>query len=295
MDKIFIDISEIKLIMNHINNILINNNSMIFENTDKKTLDSLESNNRELKIIQEKLMNTTLIDLSSIFSEIKNKIKVNINNNIKIETIYKIEILNIVNELIELNQDLKELKINILKSNNKIILSINNIKVPTKKESNLKYEFGDNKFEIYLEQSISVIDTLEICVGKSIYLLPLEFMVESLQPKEAMIKQIGDGTKELLILRDEFIPIIRLHKAFSLKNNDFYTDLTKGILIVVKNNKEKFCIFVDKFLQQTQSVVKPLTEDFIDLHGVFGTSIRGNNEVCLVLDVNTIADNIEKK
>lgn len=290
MNEVSIQLDELKSIMNNINNILINNNNIIYEIKNKEIIDKLEVNNRELKLIQEKLMNFSLVDLESVLK--CNDIKVNISNNTKIDFFYKEDVFNIVNELLLKNRYLKELNIDIIKSSNKIIISINNIKTNINLDTKIKYNFENNKLNIYLEQNIFVIETLEICVGDVIYLLPIENMLESLQPNKDMLKIIGDGSKELLMLRDSFLPIIRLSKIFKLNNNHI-TDLTNGILIVVKNDKEKFCIFVDKFLQQTQSVIKPFSNDLMNLNGILGTSIRGNNEVSLVLDLNSI-ENIIK-
>lgn len=290
MNEVSIQLDELKSIMNNINNILINNNNIIYEIKNKEIIDKLEVNNIELKLIQEKLMNFSLVDLESVLKY--NDIKVNISNNTKIDFFYKEDVFNIVNELLLKNRYLKELNIDIIKSSNKIIISINNIKTNINLDTKIKYNFENNKLNIYLEQNIFVIETLEICVGDVIYLLPIENMLESLQPNKDMLKIIGDGSKELLMLRDSFLPIIRLSKIFKLNNNHI-TDLTNGILIVVKNDKEKFCIFADKFLQQTQSVIKPFSNDLMNLNGILGTSIRGNNEVSLVLDLNSI-ENIIK-
>lgn len=290
MNEVSIQLDELKSIMNNINNILINNNNIIYEIKNKEIIDKLEVNNRELKLIQEKLMNFSLVDLESVLKY--NDIKVNISNNTKIDFFYKEDVFNIVNELLLKNRYLKELNIDIIKSSNKIIISIKNIKTNINLDTKIKYNFENNKLNIYLEQNIFVIETLEICVGDVIYLLPIENMLESLQPNKDMLKIIGDGSKELLMLRDSFLPIIRLSKIFKLNNNHI-TDLTNGILIVVKNDKEKFCIFVDKFLQQTQSVIKPFSNDLMNLNCILGTSIRGNNEVSLVLDLNSI-ENIIK-
>lgn len=283
MSDIYVKTEDIKSIMNNINNILINNNSIIYDSKEKEIIQKLELNNRELKLIQEKLMNITLIELSNVL--IYDNVKINLSNNIKIETIYKEKIYNIVLEIIKKN-NLKDLFINITKENNHLILSIDNLNENLIDSFDLIYKFENNKLNIYLEQSVSVVDTLEICVGDLIYLLPIEHMIESLQPNIEIIKTTGLN-KELLILRESLIPIIRLSQIFNIKQN-YIEDLTKGILIVVKYEKERFCIFVDKFLQQTQSVVKPLDNDLININGILGTSIRGNNEVCLVLDIEKI-------
>lgn len=297
MNKILINIEDIKQLMVNISNVVTNNNSMIHNINNLTNLSNLlEVNNRELKIIQEKFMNMTLIKFSEIIKELKNESKISLNllNDAQIDSIH----INIVKQLIQdviKNNDIPYLNIDLSKNNNKIILKLftnKNLKIDIE-----KYDldiYNEEDIIVNIEQSISVIETLEICIGKNVYLLPLEYMVESLQPSLDMIKTIGDGSKEILMLRDEFIPIVRLYNFFDIENN-CNNKLENGILIVSKFNNQKIALFVDKFLQQIQSSIKPISENYIAVKGVSATSIRGNNEVGLVLDLNSIIKEEEKK
>lgn len=295
MNKILINIEDIKQLMINISNVVTNNNSMIHNiNNLANVSNLLEVNNRELKIIQEKFMNMTLIKFSDIIKELDIDLKINLINDVQIDSIHINVIKNLILDVIT-NNNIPYLNIDLSKNNNKIILKLftnKNLKIDVD-----KYELDIENLEdiiVNIEQSISVIETLEICVGKHVYLLPLEYMVESLQPKLEMIKTIGDDSKEILMLRDEFIPIIRLYKFFEIENN-CNNKLENGILIVSKFNNKKIALFVDKFLQQIQSSIKPISENYIAVKGVSATSIRGNNEVGLVLDLNSIIKEEENK
>ncbi|HRM78222.1 MAG TPA: ATP-binding protein, partial [Aliarcobacter cryaerophilus] len=72
---------------------------------------------------------------------------------------------------------------------------------------------------IMLPLTLAILDGLDIRVGDQKYILPLSSIVESLQPTANMIKKIGDGTQDLLMLREEFIPVVKLHKLFGLKKS----------------------------------------------------------------------------
>ena len=295
MKKILIDVEQIKELMNNINNILINNNNIIHNiNNKDSVLSNLEINSRELKIIQENFMNMTLIKFSEIIKGIG--FKINITNDIQIESIYLDVMKSFILNIISNNKTINYINITLNKNNSTLILLFE-----SDQNLNINFDLNDlnvikenNNIKIIIEQSISVIETLEICIGKYIYLLPIDYMVESLQPTKDMIKIIGDGSKELLMLRDEFIPILRLYKFFNIENN-CNDNLLNGILIVTKYNNQKIALFVDKFLQQVQSSIKPLKDNYIDTKGISATAIRGNNEVSYVLDLNSIIQNGEKK
>ena len=72
---------------------------------------------------------------------------------------------------------------------------------------------------IMLPLTLAILDGLDIKVGNQKYILPLSSIVESLQPTSEMIKKIGDGTQDLLMLREEFIPVVKLHQLFGLEKS----------------------------------------------------------------------------
>jgi two-component system chemotaxis sensor kinase CheA len=134
-----------------------------------------------------------------------------------------------------------------------------------------------------LPLTLAILDGLDVAVGDTRYILPLNAIVESLQPNANMIKRIGDGGNELLMLREEFIPIVRLYKLF--KEKPKYDKITEGMLIVVKSGNHKVAMFVDEFLDQHQVVVKPLDKNFRNVQGVGAATVRGDGTIGLILDV----------
>jgi two-component system chemotaxis sensor kinase CheA len=158
---------------------------------------------------------------------------------------------------------------------------------------------------IMLPLTLAILDGLDIAVGEMKYILPLSSIVESLQPTSEMIKRIGDGSQDLLMLREEFIPIVRLHKLFSIEAK--HNVLEDGMLIVVKAGNQKIALFIDEFLHQHQVVVKPLDKNFKAVEGIGAATVRGDGSIGLILDVvglievqkmfdnGTIAEDISQK
>jgi len=145
---------------------------------------------------------------------------------------------------------------------------------------------------IMLPLTLAILDGLDIAVGDTKYILPLSSIVESLQPTPDMIKRIGDGTQDLLMLREEFIPVVRLHQLFDIVPK--HTALEKGMLIVVKSGNIKIAMFIDEFLHQHQVVVKPLDKNFRSVEGVGAATVRGDGSIGLILDIMGIIE-VQKK
>ncbi|MCK5111018.1 MAG: chemotaxis protein CheA [Arcobacteraceae bacterium] len=141
---------------------------------------------------------------------------------------------------------------------------------------------------IMLPLTLAILDGLDIAVGETKYILPLSAIVESLQPTSEMIKKIGDGTQDLLMLREEFIPVVRLHQLFDIQTE--HTKLEDGMLIVVKSGTMKIAMFIDEFLHQHQVVVKPLDKNFRTVEGIGAATVRGDGSIGLILDIMGIIE-----
>lgn len=141
---------------------------------------------------------------------------------------------------------------------------------------------------IMLPLTLAILDGLDIRVGDQKYILPLSSIVESLQPTSDMIKKIGDGTQDLLMLREEFIPVVKLHQLFGLQKS--FEKLEDGMLIVVKSGNTKVALSIDEFLNQHQVVVKPLDKNFRSVQGIGAATVRGDGSIGLILDVVGIID-----
>jgi two-component system, chemotaxis family, sensor kinase CheA len=147
--------------------------------------------------------------------------------------------------------------------------------------------FGST-FIIVLPLTLAILDGLNIRVGNEQFILPLSAIIESLKPEEDMIKQIGNEESEVLMLRDEFIPIVRLHTIFNvIPENNLLHD---GLLIVVRSGAKKVAMFVDEFMNQQQFVIKPLDKNFRNAHGIGGATVRGDGTIGLIIDTMHIME-----
>lgn len=137
-------------------------------------------------------------------------------------------------------------------------------------------------FTIRLPLTLAILDGQLASVGSQTYVFPLVSIVESIQVDKSLVKGIA-GQAELYKLRDQYIPVIRLHNRFGVE--DAKSDLAEGLLVVVEEGGRRAGIFVDDLLGQQQVVIKSLESNFMKIGGIAGATILGDGTVALILDV----------
>jgi len=138
---------------------------------------------------------------------------------------------------------------------------------------------------IRLPLTLAILDGLSIAVGDQLYILPLSFIIESLQPKPEDIKEIS-GQGQVLHVRGEYLPIIALHQVFNIETK--ITDPSKGILVLLEAEGKKIALFVDDLVSQHQVVIKSLETNYRKVVGVSGATIMGDGRVAMIMDVGAL-------
>ncbi len=138
-------------------------------------------------------------------------------------------------------------------------------------------------FTIRLPLTLAILDGQIISTGSDTYIMPLVSIIESLQIQPEMINVVA-GRGETVKLRDEYIPIIRLHEIFGVEDA-VATELCDGLLVIVEGEGKRCGLFVDDLIGQQQVVVKSLEANYQQVEGISGATILGDGSVALILDV----------
>ena len=109
-----------------------------------------------------------------------------------------------------------------------------------------------SKFTIRLPLTLAILDGQLVRVGKESYIIPLVSIVETIQTSAGKVNAIA-GESELFQLRDEYLPILRLHDVFGIRADG--TRIDDGLLVVVEASGQRVGIFVDDLQEQQQVVI----------------------------------------
>ncbi len=148
-----------------------------------------------------------------------------------------------------------------------------------------------SSFTIHLPLTLAIVDGMCVSVGDQTFIIPLVSIVESIQPAQKDIKTLGSND-QLLQVRNEYWPILRLHSIMQLE--PVFSEVSKGIVVLVETAKHRFALFVDALVGQQQVVIKSLEQHYKRVEGVAGATILGDGSVALILDVESLALSINQ-
>ena len=137
------------------------------------------------------------------------------------------------------------------------------------------------RISIRLPLTLAILDGLSVAVGGQMFIVPLNYIIESLQPTAADIKTVS-GHGRVVQVRGEYLPVIALHEIFNLRPN--VTEVHEGILVILEAEGHKAALFVDDLVGQHQVVIKSLESNYRRVQGVSGATIMGDGKVALILD-----------
>lgn len=137
------------------------------------------------------------------------------------------------------------------------------------------------RISIRLPLTLAILDGLSVAVGDQMFIVPLTYIMESLQPLASDIKTVS-GHGRVVQVRGEYLPVIALHEIFNLHPK--VNEIHEGILVILEAEGQKAALFVDDLVGQHQVVIKSLESNYRRVQGVSGATIMGDGKVALILD-----------
>jgi two-component system chemotaxis sensor kinase CheA len=138
------------------------------------------------------------------------------------------------------------------------------------------------RIAIKLPLTLAILDGMSVAVGEETYIIPLNFIIESLTPGADDIKTVG-GAGRLLRVRGDYLPLHRMHDVFRVPAAEA-THLRRTVVLLESEGK-KMAMEVDELVGQQQVVIKSLESNYRRVHGISGATIMGDGRVALIVDV----------
>ena len=141
------------------------------------------------------------------------------------------------------------------------------------------------RFTLQLPVATAIIQTLMVSTGGQVFAIPSDIVVETLDVKAGDIKEVG--REQVLVLRGEVVPFVRLNELLSLPAPAGARDL---LAVIIHRGGKLVGVGVDTVLDQMENIIKPFDPIAQKLRGFSGGTIMGDGRVALLLDVPALLD-----
>ena len=142
------------------------------------------------------------------------------------------------------------------------------------------------RITIRLPLTLAILDGMIVAAGDVHYVIPLTYIIESLQPKCDDIRSMRGSQRTVIRVRGEYLTLLSLHTLLNLEGTP--PPPWQAIVLILEAEGRKFALLVDDLIGQQQVVIKSLEQNFRRIDGITGATIMGDGSVALILDVDAL-------
>lgn len=144
---------------------------------------------------------------------------------------------------------------------------------------------------IRLPLTLAIIDGFQVGVADDSYVVPLDMVIECVEYVDISKDISTHGDNSYFNLRGEVLPLVKLKEHFNYQGVENKKD-ERANIVVVHYNGRKAGLVVDQLMGELQTVIKPLGKLFSQIKGIGGSTILGNGDVALILDVQQLLQEV---
>jgi two-component system chemotaxis sensor kinase CheA len=137
-------------------------------------------------------------------------------------------------------------------------------------------------FTIRLPLTLAITDGMLVQVGEERYIVPTTHIHVTFRPEASHLHTVA-GRGEMVSLRGEVLPIVRLHRLFNVAPAS--VKMEEGLLMLVGDGEHRIALLVDRLLGQQQVVAKALGDGVGKPPGISGGAVLGDGRIGLIIDV----------
>ncbi|KPA10789.1 chemotaxis protein CheA [Candidatus Magnetomorum sp. HK-1] len=140
---------------------------------------------------------------------------------------------------------------------------------------------------LHIPLTLAILDGMVIKINQILYVLPIETVVEILQPQKKQINHSAVDRQFVIRIRDDLVPVVFLNQLYDQDNNS-EKQLENQVMMVIETDGVQLAMPVDELLGQQQVVIKPLVGHLKNIRAVSGCALLGSGNVAMVLDVGQL-------
>jgi two-component system chemotaxis sensor kinase CheA len=139
-----------------------------------------------------------------------------------------------------------------------------------------------------LPLTLAIIDGFLTKIGGDHFVFPMSLVDECVELSASVIRT---GKRDLLNVRGEIVPYIKLRERFSIAGDRPAIEQ----VVIAKAENMRVGFVVDHIVGGHQTVIKNLGRMYKGIEGLSGATILGDGSVALILDVPKLIQNVERE
>jgi two-component system, chemotaxis family, sensor kinase CheA len=152
------------------------------------------------------------------------------------------------------------------------------------------------EIEVHMPLTLAIIRALLTKVEGRVFSVPLVSVRETLELAGQSIRTVGG--REVIMLRGEVLPLLRLNQVFPARNG--LPELANGegagaeiddnnrFIVAVRLGDRQVGMIVDELVGEQEVVIKSLGNFIGDVDGIAGATILGDGRVAMIVDVGGV-------
>ncbi|MDU7337335.1 MAG: chemotaxis protein CheA [Clostridium sp.] len=140
--------------------------------------------------------------------------------------------------------------------------------------------------------TLAIVNGMKVSVGDTMFIIPTNNIKQLVKVTADQVLYDTSGN-EIITMRNQYYPLIRLHSVFGLEPKA--KTLEDSIVVQVENHEKIYCVLADDLLGEQQVVVKGLpaylNQFNIKDSGISGGAVLGDGSISLILDVVNLYNN----
>ncbi len=144
---------------------------------------------------------------------------------------------------------------------------------------------------VKLPLTLAIIEGMLVGLGRSILIVPLLSVTETIQIKEEDYRTV-EGKGEVIFVRGEYISLIRLDRLFNIQAD--CAEPWEALIVIVESEGERVGLMIDDLIGQQQIVIKSIDTFITSSRSISGATILGDGRVALIIDIHGLMQEIKK-
>lgn len=140
--------------------------------------------------------------------------------------------------------------------------------------------------------TLAIVNGMKVSVGDTMFIVPTNNIKQLVKVTADQVLYDTSGN-EIITMRNQYYPLIRLHSVFGLEPRA--KTLEDSIVVQVESHEKVYCILADDLLGEQQVVVKGLPAYLNQFNikdtGISGGAVLGDGSISLILDVVNLYNN----